>query len=169
MVASGDDAFHGGPGRNHQQSNGRRDCGTTHHTHALPGSDQGRDTDHEPNGRYHPPAPTGTTEGEQDHRDETSGNPSDPKSASEDHAGPIAVADAPADEVGMSLVTQRPFNGMDDIAESRGVCGVGQRLQQSDTLLGRQVQLPGPVLGDVGGDHAGDFVAERLNGDFAWS
>jgi hypothetical protein len=97
----------------------------TYHTHALPGSDQGCNADEEANSRKSSPATSSGAEGEDDCDEEAGKNATNTKTTSEDDPRPVAVADCVADEVGMCLVAESPFDGADNLFECRRMCGDG--------------------------------------------
>lgn len=86
-------------------------------THTFPGSDERRDADNKANQGKDPPATTSAAESQDDGDNETSDDAADAQSTGEDDTGTVAVANGPADEIGVSLATERPLNGGDDILE----------------------------------------------------
>ena len=107
----------------------------TYDTHALPGSDECCDTNHESNGREYPPASTSVTEGDENGTDDTTQDAGNSEATGKDHTGAVAVANGPSDEVGVGLVTQRPLNRVNNEAEGCRVGSVGQGVQKSRPLL----------------------------------
>ena len=75
----------------------------TYHTHALPGGDQRRSANHQPDHRHNPPCPTSGAQCEDEAGDDTGENTKDTQAASKDNARAITVADGPADEVRVGL------------------------------------------------------------------
>lgn len=136
-----------------------------HHTHAFPGCNQGGDADEEANQRHDTPCTTSTTESENDCSNDTGDDAADTETTCKDDTGTVAVADGPADKVGMCLATKRPFDRRDDIVEGRWMCRVLESMQQRSVLLGREVQLARTIVGNVDGDDAIDLFSVRLNGD----
>ena len=108
----------------------------TYHAHALPRGNEGRDTKHEKTGREHPPTSTSVAQSDQNSGNDTTDNASNTEATGEDDARPVAVANGPANEVGMGLVTERPLDRVEDGAERSGVGGVGESVQQVASLFG---------------------------------
>ena len=133
--------------------------------HTLPSSDKRRDTDHEADGGKDPPAATGVAESDEDSGDDAAYNSGGAQTSGENNAWPVAVADGPADEVGMGLVTERPLDSSDDGCESTWMCGVGKGVEEGRPLFGREVKLARRAVSDVGSDDTGDFLAKRLYRD----
>lgn len=77
----------------------------TYHTHPLPRSDQGCNTNHETNSRQHSPATSSVAECNYDGRNYTPNDSTNAKTTGKDHTRSVAVADAPANEVGVRLMT----------------------------------------------------------------
>lgn len=136
-------------------------------THALPGSDQGRDSDQESDDGKNSPSSTSVTESNENGSDETAYNAGDTKTAGKDDAGAVAVADSPADEVWMGLAAQRPLDRGGNVAEGRRMGGVLKRVQQLVALFGGEVELASASISDIDGDDSGDLFAVRLDGDWA--
>ena len=66
----------------------------------------------------------------------------------------------------MRLLTERSLDSGEDVAESRRVSGVGERLQRGSALSRRKIELTRTALGDIDGNDSSDFLSERLNGDW---
>ena len=130
--------------------------------HSLPSSNERRNTDHEANRRENSPAPTSVAESNEDSGDETTYNSTDAQTTGENDARPVAVADSPADEVGMGLMAKRPFNGSDNGCESSWMCGIGKGVEKGRPFLSREVELARRAVGNIGGNDAGDFLTKRL-------
>ncbi len=64
------------------------------------------------------------TQDDQDRSDAAGNDTTHAKAASEDDAWSVAVADGPANEVGVSLVPERPLHRPTHVAESWRVSGV---------------------------------------------
>jgi len=131
--------------------------------HALPGSNKRGDADDEANQRKDPPGATSTAESEDDGDNETGNNATDAQTTRKDDAGAVAVADRPANEVRVSLATQRPLNCSNDIPESRWVSGVLQGMKQRTALFRREVELARSTVGNVDRDDAVDLLTVGLN------
>src|SRR5690349_10915182 len=93
-----------------------------HNTHALPGSNQGRDANEEANERHDAPSTTSAAEGENNGGNETTDDSANAKTACKDDTGTVAIADGPSDEVGVGLATKRPLDRCDDVVESGRMC-----------------------------------------------
>ena len=132
-------------------------------THALPSSNERGDADDEANQRKNPPGTTSTAESEDDGDNETGNNATDAQTTRKDDARAVAVTDRPADEVRMSLATQRPLDCSNDVLESRWVSGVLQSMKQRTALFGREIELARSTVGDVDRDDAVDFLTVGLN------
>ena len=63
-------------------------------------------------------------------------------------------------------MAEGPLDGVEDAAEGGRVRGGGEGAEEGGAFLGREVQLARRVVGDVGGDDAGEFGAEGLDGDW---
>ena len=77
----------------------------TYDTHALPGSNEGCNTNHETNGREYSPASTSVTESDENGTNDTTKDSGDTETTGKDDTGRIAVANGPPNEVRMGLVT----------------------------------------------------------------
>ena len=77
----------------------------TYDTHALPGSDECCNTNHEANGREYSPAATSITESDENGTDDTAENAGNTETTSENDTGSIAVANGPSNEVRVGLMT----------------------------------------------------------------
>lgn len=133
--------------------------------HSLPSSDEGGDADEESDEGEDTPGPTSAAEGDENSGDEASDDTCDPEPTSEDDAGAIAIADGPANEVGVGLPTQRPLDGGSHLPEGRWVGRILQSMEQGGALLGREIELARTTIGNVDGDDARDLLSVRLNGD----
>ena len=89
-----------------------------HDAHAFASCKERGNTKHEADGREDTPRTTSVAESDQDGSDKAAHNASNTKATSEDDTGLVSVADRPADEVWMSLVTKRPFDSVKNIGES---------------------------------------------------
>ena len=103
----GDDggACRGGPGVIRRHAGGRGSA-YTDHTHPLPCSDKSCNTDHETDSRQNSPATSSVAESDQDSGNDTTNDTTDTETTSEDDTRAVTVADGPANEVGVSLVTK---------------------------------------------------------------
>ncbi len=79
--------------------------GKTYDTHALPGSNECCNTNHEANGRQYSPASTSVTESDENGTDNTTEDSGNTKTAGEYDSGRIAVANGPSNKIGVGLVT----------------------------------------------------------------
>lgn len=135
--------------------------------HALPRGDERRDAD-EPGGeRDHAPRPGGGGEGDEEVGNETRDDAEDSQPAGEEDAWAVAVADGPADEVGVGLPAESIFDGGEDGAEGGGVGGGLEGFQNGGAIAGGDVEFARGAIGDVDGDYTLDLVAVGLRGDCA--
>ena len=91
--------------------------------HAFPGGDQRRDADEPAHEGDYAPCSAGGAEGEEEVCDQAGQDAEDTESAGEDDPRTVAVADCPADEVGVCLLAQGVFDGGYHRAESGRVSG----------------------------------------------
>jgi len=68
-------------------------------------------------------------ESEEDGSNDAADDASNAKATSEGDTGSVAIADGPANEIGVSLVTKSPLNGAHNRAERCGMSGVCQSVQ----------------------------------------
>lgn len=99
-------------------------------------------------------------------RKETGQDAEDAETASKDDTRTIAVADSPADEVGVRLVTKRLLYDGHDLTESRRVSCLLKGTKQIGPVLLRQIELARTLIGDVDGDDADNLLAEGLCSDW---
>lgn len=135
------------------------------HAHALVRRNQYGDAQHPANGRQGAVAAArvGQSQHDGDHGAEQDERDAEPPC--KEDARRVAVADGPADEVGVRLTTQRGFDRRDDDAECGRVRRMCKRLKYGFLLLVGEVELPGRVVHDISGDHTVDFFSEGLYGD----
>lgn len=115
-VGGDGDAYHGEPEScQHLPLHGS--SGYTYNAHALPRTDHGCNSNKEANGREHSIATASVAQSDEDCGHNTSKDAENTKASCKDNARSIAIADGPADEVRMCLVTKSPFNCVDDITE----------------------------------------------------
>lgn len=136
-----------------------------HNAHTLPGSDERGDTNHKAKETHDPPSTTCAAQSKDDACEKTSDDAANTQSAGEDDTRAVAVADGPADKVGVSLATQRPLYSGDHVLEGRWVGRVLQGVQQSSPLLRREVELPRSAISDIDRDDAVYLLAVGLDGD----
>ena len=79
--------------------------GATYNAHALPSGDQSRYTNDEANSRQDSPTTPSVAESNKDTSNHATNDATEAKPTGEDHAGSVAIADSPADEVRVSLMT----------------------------------------------------------------
>jgi hypothetical protein len=89
----------------------------------------------------------------------------DTETTGEDDTRTVAIADGPANEVGVSLTTERPLNSSGNIAPRGGVSGVGEGMEERRAFPAREVELAGATIGDVDANDTVDLVTERLDSD----
>lgn len=145
-----------------QGENGRA---ATYDAHALPSSYQGCNADHETNCRQDSPAPPSVAESDEDSGNDATNNAAEPEAASEDYSWTVAVANGPADEIGVSLVTERPFNGVYNTSERRRMCCICESVQKRSTFLGGQVELARSPIRYVNCNDTGNLFTEWLDGN----
>lgn len=66
----------------------------------------------------------------------------------------------------MRLVAKRPFDGVNDLTESRWVSGYCQRMEQGRTFFRRKVQLPWSTVCDVDRYDSRNFFSKRLDSNY---
>ena len=114
---------------------------STYDTHALPSSEESSNADHEADGRKYSPATASVTEGDKYRCYDASNNTRNTEPSSKDYTRSIAIADRPADEVGMRLATKSPFDGVGNVAKGGRVGGVSESVKEGSSLLRREVEL----------------------------
>ena len=77
----------------------------TYDTHALPGRNEGRNTNHEAYSREYSPAATSVAESDENCTNDTTKDTGNTKTTGKDDTGRIAVANSPSNEVRVGLVT----------------------------------------------------------------
>jgi hypothetical protein len=92
--------------------------------HALPSRDERGDAEKKSDDGEHAPCSASAAEGNDGGSHDTSNDATNAETTSKDDARTVAVTDGPANEVGVSLEAEGPFNCLDDVAESRRVSGV---------------------------------------------
>lgn len=165
MVEDGDGASRAGPSGASEHIQKMSHKSATYHTHALPCGNESRHADEEADEGENTPTSPSTAEGDEDRSNEAADDATDAKATSKDNSRPVAVANGPSDEVGMSLAPQGVLDGGQHVAESGGVCGVLQGMEKSSPLLGRQIQLARTVLGDIDADDSRNLFPIRLDGN----
>jgi hypothetical protein len=80
--------------------------GGTYDTHALPRGDQRRKPKNGQDNRQHAPRSTHAAQRDDDLSNDCGNNQTGAQTAGEDNTGSIAVANGPADEVGVSLAAE---------------------------------------------------------------
>lgn len=101
----------------------------THHTHALPSSEKGCNANEQTQESQCPPTSVGGAESNDDGINDTSDDAADSKTSGESLSWGVSVADGPANEVGMGLVSKRPFYRGNDITERRWMGGDRKSLE----------------------------------------
>lgn len=94
--------------------------------HALPGSNEGGDTNEEADQGEDTPSAAGRTERDDNGSDQATDDTTNTKAPGKDNARSVAVANGPADKVRMGLAAKGPLDGSHDLTERRGVSGVLQ-------------------------------------------
>jgi len=111
------------------------------HAHTLPSRDKGGNPDCKANGGEDPPPTPGVAQDNENGSEDAPKDPCDSQTTGKDNSGAVTVANCPADEVLMGLVTQRPFHRVDNSSEGRRMRRGSQRMQKTGTLFGGQIQL----------------------------
>lgn len=133
--------------------------------HALVGGDECADAYDKGNGGESAVAAAGAAEAQDDASDDAEEDGADTEGASKEDAGWVAVADGPADEVGVGLAAECRLDGVDDEAEGGGVSGVSQSLDGGLLLPGGEVELARGAVHDVSGNDTVNLFAEGLDCD----
>jgi len=108
----------------------------TYHTHALPSGKEGGDTDEETKESESSPSTVCRAQGDDDAIDNTGHDSGDTKAASKCLSRWVAVADSPANEIGMGLVAEGPFHRGNNLTEGRRMSGDRKCFQEDSLLLG---------------------------------
>lgn len=137
-----------------------------HHTHSFIGRDQSGNAKHQTNGGYGTVTTAGLAQSEDDSRGKGQENQAHTKTPCEEHASGIAIADCPANKVGVCLAAESILNDSSNAAECRRVGGVSKRGEQNLPLPRREVELAWCVLSNVCCDDADNFGPEWLDGDY---
>jgi len=135
-------------------------------THAFPGSDECGDAKKEQWEGECTPAAIDAGECDEKANDDSTDDARNAEDARKEDAWRIAVADCPADEVGVSLASQGIFNSRKNMTKGRGMCRVLKSVQKSGALLGGEVKLSRAAVGNVDCDDTVDLITERLDGDY---
>lgn len=138
----------------------------TYHTHPLPCRKKRRDTNEEAQESQCTPATVGSAQRDDNGVDDATNDATNTKTTSKHLSGRIAIADGPANEVGVSLVTQSPFDSCNDLAESRGMSRNRKSFQEVCPLSGSEIQHAVASVSDIDGNDSGDLFTERLNGEW---
>lgn len=165
MAEDDDDACHEEPAINQYKTLVFRQFGVAYNAHSLPSTDQGRNANHKANGREYSPAPTSVAESNEDSCDNAADNSTNTKAPCKDHTRPVAVTDGPSNEVGVGLMTERPFDCVHNSAESSRVRSVGQGVKQSGALLRGEIELARCSIGNVDGNYSRDLLSKWLDRD----
>jgi hypothetical protein len=136
-----------------------------YNTHALPCSKQGRDADEETQECQRSPASVGPTESDDDGIDQSANDATNTKPASKRLSRRVAVADGPADEVGVCLVAEGPLDSGNDFAESRRMGGDRKGLEEHRSLSGREIEFARATVGNVDGNDARNLFTEGLHSE----
>lgn len=134
-------------------------------THALPRSNQGRDANEETNESQASPATTSAAKSDEKAGHEAGNNAADTETTGKDDARSVAVANGPANKVGVGLTAQGVFDGSNGRAKGRWVGCDLERAKDSSAFTVREIELAGTVHGNVDGNDAADFLTEWLGGD----
>jgi len=107
--------------------------------HTLPGRDERSNTDEPAEEWQHTPSSASMAERNEEVSEEASDDTADTQATSEDHTRTVAIANRPADEVGMSLSAKRVLHSLDDGAEGSRVGGGLQSAQNRLTVAAGKV------------------------------
>lgn len=110
-----------------------------HDTHPLPRRHQRRRPQHPPDRRQRAPPARARRQRQQHRGNDTRDDQSCAEDAREEYPRRVAVADGPADEVGVGLAAEGGLDGADDVAQRRGVRGVGEGVEGGFLLAVREV------------------------------
>lgn len=136
-----------------------------HHTHALVRRHQRRHPEHPADGAQGPIATPGRGQGQHYRGRQSDHDQGHAQGPREEDTRRVAVADAPADEVGVRLPPERVLHRPGHGTECAGVCRVGESVHQDVALARGEVELSGGVLDNVVCNDAVDLFAEGLDGD----
>lgn len=135
------------------------------HAHAFPSGDECGDTDEPADEGKNAPGATSRGESDEQVCNEAGSDGENSQTTGEDDAWTVAVADSPSDEVGVGLPAESKLHSGNNIAESRGVCGVLKSVKKRLLLTRREVEFAWGIIGDVDGNNARDLVAIGLSCD----
>lgn len=124
----------------------------TYNAHAFPCSNQRGNANEEAHSGQSSPATTGRTEREDDSTDEPANDATEAQATSENHSRAISIANRIADEIGMCLMAESPFDSADDLAEGRRMCRKRQGAKKFGRLLIGKIETPCSITGDICGD-----------------
>lgn len=110
-----------------------------HDTHPLPRRHQRRRPQHPPDRHQRAPPARARRQRQQHRGNDTRDDQSCAEDAREEYPRRVAVADGPADEVGVGLAAEGGLDGADDVAQRRGVRGVGEGVEGGFLLAVREV------------------------------
>jgi hypothetical protein len=91
----------------------------------------------------------GVGEGEDCGDDEAGGDAFDAEAADEEYAGFVAVADGPADEIGMGLAAQGCVGDLEGGVEGGGVGGMLEGVDDEGAVFVGEIQFSWGRVGDV--------------------
>lgn len=121
---------------------------------------------HEEEGEAPEAPPAGCIGADQEDGEDDGGDDvGDARVTDEEDARLVAVADAPADEVGVGLPAQGAFNDVMDESEGGGVGGVLEGMEDCGAGLVGEIEFTRGIWGDVVRDDSVNFGAEGLDGD----
>jgi hypothetical protein len=116
---------------------------------AFEGRYDGAETDEPEEGGEDPVPARGVGEGEDGGDGEADGDAFDAEAADEEHAGFVAVADGPADEIGVGLAAQGGFGDLEGGLEGGGVGGMLEGVDDLGAVFVREIQFSWGGVGDV--------------------
>ncbi len=77
----------------------------------------------------------------------------------------VAVADGPANEIGMRLAPQSSFHHIFDERKRRGMGGMLKGVEDGGTITVGKVEFARSIGREIMGDYTVDFRSERLDRD----
>jgi hypothetical protein len=135
------------------------------YAHSLPGGDESSNANEPTKERDNTPTSASGGECDDEIGDKASSNGEDAETASKDDTRSVAVADCPANKVGMGLSPKRVLDGGNDGVEGGWVGCVLEGAEKSLLLTRGKVEFAWGAVGDVDGDDARDLITVWLGGD----
>lgn len=133
--------------------------------HALGTSIERRDAEDEKESAESAPAASHVAKGENNRDDNTEVHEDDSEPDGEGLPRPVAIANCPADEVGVELVAEGVFDGGSDGRKGGGVGGLLKCDEKGLAARTVEVEFSGCAVREVVGHNPVDFLTERLDSD----